>query len=90
MTATYWVLLSDGARETLEEEPPEGLRFTGREPVAPLPPYALGAPAAGRWHQVEDDAAGPELNGRQVKLVTARRGRKPNQHTVITERRLLS
>lgn len=101
MSATYWVLVSDDL--TGEYDPgrlPEGFRFTGMT-APPLPPYALGTPAAATWRQAEDDHAGPELDGRQVELVLGRRARSPArgakgkpdapvpQETVILERRLL-
>jgi hypothetical protein len=90
MSATYWVLVSDDLADEMDESRlPEGLRFTGHAPVAPLPPYALGNPAAASWRQVADDDAGPELEGHQVELILGRRGRNPAK-TVIIERRLLA
>ena len=102
MSATYWVLVPDElAKDTDGSWLPEGLRFTGRPAIPPLPPYALGNPAAAAWRQVEDDGADESLEGRQVELVLGRRAGRPApggkgkpdapapQQAVIIERRPL-
>lgn len=99
MSARYWVLVSDDLADEYDPERlPEGFRFTGMTAPA-LPPGALGSPAAASWRQVEDDGAGPELEGRQVEVVLGRRPAGPArgvkgkpaapQQTVIIERRPL-
>jgi hypothetical protein len=73
VSARYWVLVSDDLMDEYDPERlPEGVRFTSAAPAPPLPPYALGRPAAAQWRQVEDDSADPALDGRQVELILGR------------------
>ena len=80
MTARYWVQASDELIFTRQIPWPEGLRPVGGPGVSECP----GA----RWQLFEDDGAPDDLEGKNVELTLARRGRETGI-TVIVDRKVL-
>lgn len=82
MSAKYWVPVSDELLRDMDPSLlPEGLRLEG--------PVATTRIRDGKTEALfEDDNAPPELDGKRVELILARRGRE-GAKAVIAERRVL-